>query len=81
MNNLTQFTTVQIIEELIRRNLISFTRYPLKINITEEFINELSKDDNWEKWLNPKCRECKISMASGDLCWECSEKLKTRNHD
>ena len=45
MNNLTQFTTSQLIQELINRKLIEFTRYPLRINITTELINELKKDD------------------------------------
>ena len=72
----TKLTTVQLVNELIRRNLIEFSRFPDRINITKEFIDELKKDDHWKKRLDPKCRECGRFVISGDLCWECSEKLK-----
>jgi len=80
MNNLSNFTTVQLVNELIRRNLIEFSRFPDRINITEEFINELKKDEHWKKRLDPKCRECGAFMISGDLCYECSKNLKKKNH-
>ena len=43
MNKLSQITTPQLIKELVRRKLIKIT--PYGVNITKEFMNELSKDD------------------------------------
>ena len=76
MNKLTQFTTSQLIRELIRRKLIKIT--PQAVDLTEEFMNELKKDEF--KYQDSKCRVCGSFMISGDLCWECSEKLKKPNN-